>query len=166
MFTLNHSNTGGLIPAGDYECIIQDVINAVSKGGTEHLTARLIVRNDVEQAYQNKYIYYDIWKMKATGDYDERKFNELGKSANLENGKVYASLDEFFNDLKLKPVKVTVYHDTFNNYTSVKVSRLEKTILSDVKHDMSKIKEKATGIPLHLPKPEIVDDDDDEDLPF
>lgn len=167
MYKSDHNNTksSGLIPEGMYECIIRDVVDSVSKSGTEHLTARLIIRNDVEQGYQNKYIFYDIWKTRATGDYNMQKFNELGKAARLENGKTYASYKDFFDELKLKPVAVTVHHETFNNYTSVKVSNIDETAYLDVKHDMSKIKDKVTGIPSQLPKPEIIDEDDEE-LPF
>lgn len=166
MFKLNHSNTNALIPEGEYECFIRDVVNAVSKNGVNHLSARLIIRNDIEQEYQNKYIFYDIWKNKATGEYNEQKFNELGKAAKIENGKSYETYQEFFDDLKLKPVKVTVFHDTYNGFTSVKVSRLSETTFSELKHDMTKIKDKAMGISPYSesPKMEIVDEDDD--LPF
>lgn len=134
------------IPEGEYECFIRDVVKAVSKNGVNHLCARLIIRNDIDQECQNRYIYYNMWKNTITGEYDSRNFNELGKAAKIANGKSYATYQELFADLKLKPVKATVYHDTYNGYTSVKVSRLNETKLKDLNHDMTKIKDKVMGI--------------------
>lgn len=168
MFKTNYSNTSGLIPAGEYECIIRDVVNMTNQNGTIHLNVRLIIRNDVEQSCQNRYIFHKIWKLKATGDYDERNFNDLAKSANLGDEKEYVSLLGFFKELELKPVKVTVYHETFNDRTSEKVKNFDRTAHPEVKHDMSKIKDKSTGVPSQTSKPEInrEDDDDDDSLPF
>ena len=48
---------------------------------------------------------------KATGEYNPKSFNVIGKSAQLPNGKVYSTLQELFEDFIGRAVRVRVKNE-------------------------------------------------------
>ena len=81
--TTNYDNIGSgseLLPVGKYECIVKDAVPAVTKNGTPYLDIRFVIRNDVPQKYQNKYIFHSIWKKKTSLNSPESSFSYMPNS--------------------------------------------------------------------------------------
>ncbi|STQ33071.1 Protein of uncharacterised function (DUF669) [Enterococcus durans] len=50
----------------------------------------------------------------------------IAQALGLEDGKTYNGLEEFFADMVLKPVRVTVKNEESNGYRNTNVKRWEK----------------------------------------
>jgi hypothetical protein len=112
-FQLNHDDTfDANIPDGEFEVIIKSVEENVTQGGAEYCQFDMIIRNDVEQPNQNNHIFHKVWRAKATGEYNPKSFNIIGKAAELPNGKVYSSMEELFQDFIGRVVRVRVKNET------------------------------------------------------
>lgn len=139
-FTLNQNDTfEGGIKDGNYEVVVTKMEEATTKNGAEHVDVRLTVRNDLQQQeHKNQIIFHKVWKAKATGKYDMRFFNTMGKAAQLQQGKQYASIEELFKDFLGKPVKVQVKNETseYNGktYENLNVKRWDKSDFPEVQH--------------------------------
>lgn len=120
-FTLDYNDVfEGSLQDGIYEVVINKVIPKVTPGGTEYVQFDLIVRNDVEQKFKNSHIFHSVWKAKATGKYNPKSFNTIGKACQLQNGKVYNSFDEMLEDFEKKVCRVRVKNeiDTYQGKTT------------------------------------------------
>lgn len=163
-FDFEDTFEGGLAD-GTYEVAIQSMGEAATKGGAEHIAVVLVVRNDVEQKGKNGLIFHNIWKAKATGKYNKSMINTIGKYAKMSPDKEYNSLQDVFDDLQGKPLKVTVKNEEseYNGktYTNLNVKRWDFTGLPNVQHEF---KEKKDS-PVKLEDGPAVDITED-DLPF
>jgi len=137
MFEVKHeeaSSGGGVMPVGEYEVIVKSALEDVFKSGTIYINVPLIVRNDIEQPYKNAIIWHSICQVKepkdadkACGGFSSFGIQSISKAANLQNGKKYAGLNEWCEDLKGKLIRVTVKHEEFNGGTQVKVKYTNET---------------------------------------
>ena len=124
-FTTNYDNTGAgsdLLPAGTYECIVKSASMNVSKKGTEYFDVRFVIRNDVQQKYQNKYIFHSIWKKREPSPqdlnvdgYSFKQLMSLAKAAKLPSGKNYSSIEELCADFVGKCVVAEIEHKEDNS---------------------------------------------------
>ena len=74
-FSTNYENVNddyGILPEGDYEVIIRNIEERTTKKGSTGLNLSLVVRNDIEQKFKDRYIFYTLWKKKEPTD-AERK---------------------------------------------------------------------------------------------
>ncbi|MFC4771745.1 DUF669 domain-containing protein [Enterococcus hermanniensis] len=128
-FNLDFSKAqqGNEIKDGTYEVIINKAVENATKSGAEFIDIDLIVRNDVQQSFQNKHVFPKIWKAKATGKYNEGMIMAIAQALQLEDGKSYNGFDELLADFVLKPVRVTVKNEESNGYRNTNVKRWEKT---------------------------------------
>ena len=134
-FQINHSEASeGKITAGTYEVIVKECVPDVTRGGTEHMSMPLIVRNDIDQKYKNTHIWNKVWKAKATGEYVGWVLQTIAKAAKLPNGKKYESVDDLFKDFVGKPVKVTISIKENNGYENINVDKWEPTDFPQVAH--------------------------------
>ncbi|MBC1420194.1 DUF669 domain-containing protein [Listeria fleischmannii] len=101
----------GKIQDGTYEVVINNGKEDATPNGAEYVELDLIVRNDVEQKYQNAHIFHKIWMSKQTNQYNPKSFNTIGKSLQLENGKEYNSINELLQDFSMKTCRVTVKNE-------------------------------------------------------
>lgn len=170
-------------PEGEYECIIVKCEERTTKNGATGLNFAYVIRNDVEQKFKNGYIFDTLWKRKEPTDADKSVngygFNQimaLGKAAQLSDGKDYGSLDEFINELKNKPIRVTIEHEEYNGKMQERASYKNPTKFPDVKH-IAKEKSNtaqttyaaqptASFAPIQAQQQEFQELTDDEDLPF
>jgi len=125
------SSGDGIMPDGDYEVIIKQALEDVSKSGTQYINIPLIVRNDVEQQYKNAYIWHMVWKVKEPKEADKSSdgysswgIQTLSKAAGLPNGKKYKNLQEWCEDLKGKLLRVTVKNEPYNGNPQIKVKSM------------------------------------------
>ncbi|PEP87754.1 DUF669 domain-containing protein [Bacillus toyonensis] len=101
----------GGIADGEYEVIINQCNEDASPGGAEFINVDLIIRNDVEQAYPNFHVFHKIWKAKATGKYNMKSLNTIGKACKLQKGKMYPSFEALLQDFVLQTVRVRVKNE-------------------------------------------------------
>lgn len=146
-FTNDYSKAsqGGLKPEGDYEVLIVKAEEKQSKGGKLHLNLNLVIRNDVDQSYQNGYLFHTLWKRKEptaadlqVNGYGFGQVMALGKAAGLPNGKNYESLSDFLQELIGKPVRAHVVHDEYNGNKREAIAWFNPTDYPEVKHVMKK----------------------------
>ena len=143
-FTTNYDDVGTgseLLPEGLYECVVKSASLNATQNGTPYFDVRFVIRNDISQKYQNKYIFHSIWKRKTPSEadmqldgYSFKQIMALAKAAKIPAGKNYANLDEMGKDIEGKPVLVEVYHDTYNGNTNVRVKYVNESKYPDCKH--------------------------------
>lgn len=146
-FTNDYSKAsqGGLKPEGDYEALIVKAEEKPTKSGKLHLNLNLVIRNDVDQNYQNGYLFHTLWKRKEPTEADNQvngygfsQIMSLGKAAGLPNGKNYESLADFLQELIGKPVRAHVVHDEYNGNKRETIAWFNPTDYPEVKHVMKK----------------------------
>ncbi|MEZ3453340.1 MAG: DUF669 domain-containing protein [Oscillospiraceae bacterium] len=191
-FSTNYDDLGSsLLPEGKYECIVKDAFPSETKKGTPYLDIRLVIRNDVEQKYQNKYIFHSIWKKKEPSEQDKqvdcysfKQLMSLANAAGLPSGKSYASVEELCKDFVGKCVNAETEHDEYDGKTNVRVKYCNKTEYPECKHvfkeapaaadsnTYQKPKQDAFAQPATVRTPSDINLDDfeeiigDGDLPF
>ena len=125
------AQTTGGVKDGAYEVIVNRANEDATRGGTEYIEIDLIIRNDVEQAYQNAHIFAKIWKNKETQVYNQGMVMAVAQALNLEDGKAYADLDDLLKDFYSKTCRVTVKNETseYNGktYENLTVKRWEQS---------------------------------------
>ena len=110
-----------LIPAGQYEVIIKNIEERTTPKGATGLNLSLVIRNDVDQKYQDRYLFHTLWKRREPTDADNQvqgySFKQvmlLAKVTALPSGKSYADVYELCNDLKGRVMLVTVGSREYN----------------------------------------------------
>lgn len=115
----------GLIPEGEYEAVIRNIEERTTKKGATGLNLSLVIRNDVEQSYKDRYLFCTYWKRKEPTQadmqvqgYSFKQIMRLAKSAKLPSGKAYENVKELCEDLLKRPLRVTVEHTAHRTTTS------------------------------------------------
>ncbi|EMK0855209.1 DUF669 domain-containing protein [Listeria monocytogenes] len=123
MFKVDHNDAfSGGVENGTYEVVLYHANEDATKSGAEFINIDLIIRNDVNQKYQNAHIFHRIWKTKATNEYNSTALNTIAKAIQLPNGKDYNTINELLQDFLIKTCQVTVKNEeseyngqTYNN---------------------------------------------------
>ena len=142
-FEINYDEAyedNGLIAEGIYEVIVAKCEERETKAGTVRIGLQLTVRNDVDQRCKNKVIFENVWKAKATGEYNMRQINTIGKALKIANGKKYNGLNELLKDFEGKTAKVTIKHEEYNGNTNARVKNWDNSKFSTCNH-VWKVKE-------------------------
>lgn len=142
----SQADSGNIKPEGDYECIITAVEERTTKNGKTKLGVQMVIRNDIAgQKYGNAMLFYDIWKRKEptqidmqVGGYGFSQVMSLGKAAGLPDGKDYASLKEYCEDLLNKCVIAHLEHEDYNGNTQERIKWLNPTKHPECKHVFKK----------------------------
>jgi hypothetical protein len=178
-FTVDHSQASegtDLLPEGDYEVIIKYASENATKGGTMYINVVCVLRNDVDQKFKNKYLWYSIWQKKAPtpadlncGGYSSKQIQNLSKAVGLLDGKKYETIADWCNDLKNHIFRATVEHEEYKGQTNARVKWVNESKFPDCRHiwkgadDITKDPEPAAA-QQHNEKFEEIPTDDD--LPF
>ena len=151
-FSTNYENLSddyGLVPEGKYEAVIRNIEERTTQNGKTGLNLSLVIRNDVEQKFKDRYIFHTLWKVLEPTDADRQvqgySFNQimnLARSAKLPSGKVYEDVKALCQDLLHKTLLVTVEHDTYNGKTRERVKYMNESKVPVCKHVF---KEKKTS---------------------
>lgn len=171
-FQLNHDDTfEANIPDGEFEVVIKSVEENVTQGGAEYCQFDLVIRNDIEQPNKNNHIFHKVWRAKATGEYNPKSFNVIGKAASLPNGKVYSTLPELFQDFIGRPVRVRVKNEKSEHngtiYENLNVKQWIPTrIQGAVRHVHKEQQAKQAADQAFSIPPDHQLNIRDEDLPF
>lgn len=130
-FNLDFSkkSQGGEIKDGSYEVIVNRANEDATPGGSEYIELDLVVRNDVDQPYQNKHIFAKVWKAKATGQYNEGRIMAIADALQLQDGAEYNSLQDLLDDFAMKVANVTIKSEPSQDgkYTNIDVKRWDRT---------------------------------------
>lgn len=140
-FTVDTNNTQeqqGLMKPGDYEVVIKEVKEGQrQQKGTPYIQIELIVRNDVNQEYKNKHIWYTIWDTPATrekGMY-AKQINTVSKHAGIQNGASFNSFQDWGKFLFGRPMLATVKLEEYNGEQKERVSFLSATKFPQCQHN-------------------------------
>lgn len=162
----SQASQGGDIEPGVYECVISH-FGFDSFNDREFIKFDLIVRNDVQQKYQNKHIFDNFYPKKDTGEYSMGFLYMVGKAAHLEDGKEYADLQAMLADYAGHPVLLTIANETYNGKTRPRIKNWAESKFPQVQH---KWKDGQPSTPTAGPSPFANDgqpvDISDDDLPF
>ena len=131
----------GTLPEGEYEVVIRNIEERTTPNGATGLNLSLVIRNDVEQNYKDRYIFYTLWKRKEPTAADKqvqgygfKQVMRLAKSAGLPSGKAYETLEDMCKDLMHRPLKVTLEHREYNGKTQENVKCVNASEHPDCKH--------------------------------
>lgn len=140
-FTVDTNNTQenqGTIKPGDYEVIIKEVTEGASQQkGTPYVQIELVVRNDVNQEYKNKHLWFTIWDTPATrekGMY-AKQINTVSKHAGAQNGATFNSFQDWGRFLQNRPVLATVKLEEYNGEQKERVSFISATKFPQCQHN-------------------------------
>lgn len=160
------------IPEGNYECIIKQAGVKATSGGTLYFSVRFVVRNDVQQKYQNRSIFHSIWQKKPEKQTEEDKsvdgfsykqLMNLCQYAGLPSGKSYDSLNDLGEDLKGKCVLINVKYQEWKGKPQINIW------CSETKNPDCKHIDKTQNLsyePVSSTANADVDISADDDLPF
>lgn len=156
----------GRVEDGNYEVFVNNVKEDATQGGAEYVEFDLIIRNDIaDQKFANSHLFHKVWKTKATGKYNMKTFNTMGKAFQLQNGKQYNSFQDLLNDFVNKVALVNVKNEEseYNgkNYTNTNVKFFNQSKYPNLAHQ-KKTKDQMNINELQGAAIDISDDD----LPF
>ncbi len=173
------SSGNELLPEDKYECIVKNATLATTKKGIPYLNIVFVIRNDVEQKYQNRYIFFPIWQKKEPTAEDKsvdgfsfKQLMGLAKATGLPSGKNYDSIESLLKDFIGKVCLVEIEHQTYNNDTSERVKFCNPTKFPENKHVLketttAQAKKDAFATPASASYIETSDEDLSEDgCPF
>ena len=135
-FSVDHSQaSAGLLPEGEYECIIEFARQTTTRMGTPFIDIPLLIRKDVpDNPRHGGKIFHSLWMKReptqadlACDGYSAKQIQSLSKAAGLPNGNAYADIDEWCADLAGRTVRVTVAHNTYKGNTNARVKWVNET---------------------------------------
>ncbi|OLS02901.1 DUF669 domain-containing protein [Tissierella creatinophila] len=144
MFTINHDEAqeiGGRVAEGEYEVLLFKAFEDAAKSGTMFINMHLIIRNDIDQAHKNQYLFGSIWQSKETGEYHSGMINTVAKALQVPNGKKFNTLEDLLNEFQNKTARVTVEHEEYNGKINARVKRWEKSKFQGCNHQFKKIED-------------------------
>lgn len=121
MFKVDYSKVEdqsfGVLPTGNYECVIHSAQEKATPNGKEALGIRLVVRNDLTNVatlaetngkYANRILFDDHWKRDINGRYiyHMESLMYVLKAAGIPEGTAINSIDDLADMLTGKPVKI------------------------------------------------------------
>lgn len=151
-FSTNYEDVNdkyGLISEGEYEVVIRNIEEHTTTKGATGINLSLVIRNDVEQKYKDRYLFCTYWKRKEPTQadmqvqgYSFKQIMRLAKSAKLPSGKAYENVQELCEDLLKRPLRVTVKHEPWDGKTQERVEYVNESRFPECRHVF---KEKKTA---------------------
>lgn len=128
MFKSDSSNAGGsfgILPEADYECVISEIKQDVSKGektkGALMLKITYTIREDVEQEGKKRKIFDQLIDHESTSF----KFDQLYAALGFEDGREFNSVEEVIDAIAYGCVIVHTKNEVYQEKTSAKVHYLK-----------------------------------------
>ena len=137
---------------GYYEVIIDSAeTKTIQSSGKQCVSLTYIIRNDVQQKYQNGIIFHSVWKKQEpneddmqVGGYNFGQLMAIASAAKLPDNQEFAGLDDFLKALCGRAMKVHLYHDDYNDKFYEKIDLHQPTEYPEIKHK-EKPKPNAAG---------------------
>lgn len=134
------------IQDGTYEVIIDSAKQDATPSGADFLDIRLRIRQDFNQSFKNRIIFYRIWCSKKDGQYPAGMLNTLAKAAGLADGTEYADVDGYLKAILGRPLKVTVKNEN-NEYKGKMYERLEVKRIEESALATTSVELEDSGLP-------------------
>ncbi len=171
MFKINHEEAMdfGEIKPGEYEIVVAKAFeNANSNTGAEFMDIQLVVRNDLQQEEQGKWIFHKVYKSKETGQYHSGMINTLAKALNIPNGMQFNTAQDLLNHFLLKVAKVKVGTREYEGKTYTEVKNWEVSAFPQLNHQWKDGKMPVNGVKQEsgFTGIEGFDTIDDDNIPF
>lgn len=163
----SQADSNGNVADGTYEAVFYMMNEDTNPNtGNPFIRVDLIIRNDVDQKYQNAHLFDQMYKAKATGKYSMRRLAWMASAAGLDEGREYNSLDELCSDFIGRPVRVTVKNSDENyngkTYHHVNLTSWQKTKFPNMQHQWKKKPNQVDPFKGNSNGVEVSDDD----IPF
>jgi len=110
-----------LIPCGDYEVYVENAEERPTKSGRFQLSVLLKIRDDIQQACQNRCLFLNIFQKtpekltdedRQVGNYNySHLYHLLDVTDILTSGKEFEDMGDICRLLIGKEIRVTVYHE-------------------------------------------------------
>jgi hypothetical protein len=131
---LKIGSTNNVKPEGEYEVLVNRAGYRDTQTGKTYYEIAMVIRNDVEQQYQNGYINAaSIWapdNEKAVGFV----VNNISRAVGIPVGTEFEDLADWGAAILGKPLRVVLYHDNYTGEPREKIRRYLPTQFPDVKH--------------------------------
>lgn len=150
-----------LVPEGDYECIIVNAEIRKTQNGKYKVAFSLVIRNDVEQACKNRYLFVDVWRKREPSPSDEQvegfNFAQLmavSRAAQIPNGQNFESLEQFLKCMVNRLVIAHATHDDYNDKWFVRCDPLDlmPTQYPECRHVMKEKRQAAQNPAYSAPR--------------
>lgn len=174
-FTMDYSEVKeapSLLPKGDYEVIIKTAEEKKTSNGKEQISLNMVVRNDVDQKYQNKGVFFNTFKRaepteqdKQVQGYSFKTIMRLAKMTGIPSGKAYNNVGEMLADMVNKCVRITIDHREYNGKTYEDVKYINETKFAECKHVYKDKADTNSSAASSAPQEPINDVTEDE-IPF
>jgi hypothetical protein len=115
-----------MLPEGDYELSIEEAGMKKTKRDVEYIQVKFLVRGDVEQNQQGRFVFESIWKAKATGEWADYNLKHMLVACNVPQ-KEYEDYNELLLDLEGRNLRGHVYIDVYNDKESNKIKYYMET---------------------------------------
>lgn len=118
------SDANGLVKEGDYEAIVERIEVKTTPSGKNKLSVAFRIRDDVEQAYKNKWLFKDIWEEKDNpGVFNRRQINQLLGTQKIEDGTEFSSINEIIRFMENATLVIHVGTE-FNEWKGEEVNTI------------------------------------------
>lgn len=150
-----------LVPEGDYECIIVNAEIRKTQNGKYKVAFSLVIRNDVEQACKNRYLFVDVWRKREPSPSDEQvegfNFAQLmavSRAAQIPSGQSFESLEQFLKCMVNRLVIAHATHDDYNDKWFVLCDPLDlmPTQYPECRHVMKEKRQAAQNTAYSAPR--------------
>jgi len=164
-------NTNELIKEGDYEVVLERFEKKTLPSGKEKLSLMFRIRTDIDQEYQNRVIFDDIWTEKENPQFFNRKrVNQLlGTQKDLEDGTEFETIDNIIEYMtgSFLGVHIVIELDEYrgedvNRVAYYRSSKVLPQKIGEIVHPKDEEEHKP---PVNVSNP-ANNEDDDDDLPF
>lgn len=121
-YTYQKTNIETLMPEGDYEARIENAELKTLPSGTQKLMITYRIRQDVDQMFQNKVMWEDIWRERANPEvFNRKRINQLLGTQDLKDGTVFNTINDIISFLKGKTLIIHVIQ-TFDEYNQKNIN--------------------------------------------
>lgn len=130
----NETNEYELIEEGEYEVVVGQAVENATPSGAMYLDIQLVVRNDIQQKFQNQRIFHKVFQKKDTGEYNMGFINVMAKAFQIPDGKQYNTLFDLLDDFKGRAARIEVAHREYNEKKYPNVNKWYLTSFSQINH--------------------------------
>lgn len=167
-YIYDEADANGLVKNGDYEAIIERMEVKTLPSGRNKLSVAFRIRDDVDQAYKNKWMFKDIWESKEEpGIFNRKQISQLLGTQNTEDGQVFDDINKVISYLEGCPliIHITSEFDDYRgeNVNTISYYKKTKIVPKTVNAFEDDEVENATSSPAVAKEGIVIGDDD---LPF
>ena len=135
---LPQNDNNSIVPEGDYEVVIKEVKEGVStQKGTPFVQFELIIRNDINQQFKNKHLWYVVYDTPITrekGQYPGNIWKVL-QNAGVPDKSTFKDYQDVTRTIYGRPVVATVKHQDYNGNKQARVTYISATKFPQCQHN-------------------------------